>query len=173
MNFAKRGFTIIELLVVVTIIGTLAGVAIVNFDRAQDQSRDTKRIADITSLKAALDLYFLDNKKYPVPSYGNARTANNTFSGACSLGGSQTEYVLGLASQYISALPRDPKETADRCYLYKSVSDTNYSDYKLIVHALEQSDCTIAKNRFPDLIDPARQCWAAGYWSSESVTKTW
>lgn len=61
----KYGFTLIELLIVIAIIGIMAGIAIVSLSNSRVSSRDTKRVADVTTLVKALEMYFLNNNSYP------------------------------------------------------------------------------------------------------------
>lgn len=66
MNHAgTRGFSLIEILVIVTIIGILSGVAGVAMFDARVRSRDAKRIADISSLTTALELFVNVRGTYP------------------------------------------------------------------------------------------------------------
>lgn len=62
----KKGFTIIELLIVIAIIGLLATISIVALNGARQKGRDAKRVVDIRQVQIALDLYFDDNNAYPV-----------------------------------------------------------------------------------------------------------
>src|SRR5262245_58994652 len=66
----QRGFTLIEIMVVVVIIGLLAAVIVPQVLDKMDQARVAKAKQDITSLETALTMYRLDNSKYPTTDQG-------------------------------------------------------------------------------------------------------
>lgn len=61
----EKGFTLVELLVIVAIIGVLAAIVIVALNSARVRARDARRQSDITSLQSALELYNDANNGYP------------------------------------------------------------------------------------------------------------
>ena len=61
----QQGFTIIELLIVIAIIGILAGLVLNNFQGAQAKARDTQRRADINAIHGKLEEYYNNNNGYP------------------------------------------------------------------------------------------------------------
>ena len=65
-----RGFTLIEIMVVVIIIGLLAAVIVPQFMSRVDEARVTKAKTDIKSLETALTMFRLDNSKYPTTEQG-------------------------------------------------------------------------------------------------------
>jgi general secretion pathway protein G len=67
---AVTGFTLIEILVVVVIIGILGAVIVPNLLGRPDQARITAAQSDIRSLANALDIYRLDNFQYPSTDQG-------------------------------------------------------------------------------------------------------
>lgn len=64
------GFSLVELMVVVFIMGLLATLVIMNVAPVGDQSRVSKVKADIASLESALEMYSLDMYSYPDPAAG-------------------------------------------------------------------------------------------------------
>ncbi|MEH6564818.1 MAG: type II secretion system major pseudopilin GspG [Halopseudomonas sp.] len=67
---AQRGFTLIEIMVVVVILGILAAVVVPRVMDRPDQARTTKAQSDIRALESALNLYRLDNFNYPTTEQG-------------------------------------------------------------------------------------------------------
>lgn len=61
----KKAFSFMELLTTIIIIGIIISTATVSFKKIRENSRDTKRIADIKQIQSALELYYSDNGKYP------------------------------------------------------------------------------------------------------------
>ena len=62
---SKKGFSLIELLIVIAIIGILVSIGLAAFSRAQTQARDGQRKADIEQIRGALEQYYADNNHYP------------------------------------------------------------------------------------------------------------
>ena len=61
----QTGFTLIELLVVIAIISILSSVVITTLSTARQKSRDAKRIAQITQIERALELFYDTRQSYP------------------------------------------------------------------------------------------------------------
>lgn len=70
MKKIRKGFTIVELLVVLAIIGILATIAIINYSSAQKRARDTQRQADLEKIAQALEMYRAETKSYPPSESG-------------------------------------------------------------------------------------------------------
>lgn len=68
----KRGFTLIELMMVITIIGILAAIIIVSLGEARKKAADARRKNYARNLVSALEAYRLDKNSYPVPNPNQA-----------------------------------------------------------------------------------------------------
>lgn len=88
MKKIKNGFSLIELLVVISIIGVLTAVLMMNLVGARERARDSQKIQDLNNLKSALRMYYNDNQSYP-PVQGQGGRG-------FILGSGFTGYVAGL-----------------------------------------------------------------------------
>ena len=61
----QKGFTIVELLIVIVVIGILAALVLNTFSGVQRRARDTERQTDINSVATQLEVYYNDNGFYP------------------------------------------------------------------------------------------------------------
>lgn len=67
---ARRGFTFLEIIVVVAILGILAAIVIPNFMGGVDQAKEQATTTSIAAIKQQLELYKLDNNRYPTTQQG-------------------------------------------------------------------------------------------------------
>lgn len=79
----QKGFTIIELLIVIVVIGILATITAVALGGANERARDAKRESDVKSLQTALEAYYtIGNSQYPTETDFNDDTfRSNNFQG--------------------------------------------------------------------------------------------
>jgi len=61
----KRGFTLFELLIVMTIIAILATIAVPSYKQSQIKARETVLMEDLYQMRSAIDAYFADHSRYP------------------------------------------------------------------------------------------------------------
>jgi type IV pilus assembly protein PilA len=64
-KYSQKGFTIVELLIVIVVIGILAALVLNTFSGAQKRARDTERVGDINALATQLEVYYNDQGAYP------------------------------------------------------------------------------------------------------------
>ncbi len=74
----KPGFTLVELIVVITLLTILATLAYIFFDGSLADARDAKRSGDLTEISNTLELYQTKHEKFPDPS----NSVNITYSGS-------------------------------------------------------------------------------------------
>lgn len=129
MNSSKQnsGFTLMELLISVSIIAVLISIGIASYTTINKQSRDTRRKSDLEQVRSALEMYRADNGYYPSAGSGAWTAFSNL----------DTE----LVTTYLPAMPTDPKRTASYTYKATSVSGGNYYGYCLSA-GLESEDPT-------------------------------
>lgn len=71
-----RGFTLLELMIVIVIIGVLGALIVPNFMDRPDQAKQTAAKTDISALVNALKMYKLDNHRYPTAEQGLSALVN-------------------------------------------------------------------------------------------------
>jgi len=118
-NDMKKSFTLIEILVVTTIIVLLTATAAVSYSQFLKQSRDTRRKADVEQIRAALEMYRSVNDTYPT------------------VGLSQ----LTTPTVYIQSIPKDPK--GENYYYSGSTSDYFLGAYLEIASGTCGGSCEI------------------------------
>ena len=77
-KYSQKGFTIVELLIVIVVIGILAALVLNTFSGAQKRARDTERVGDINALATQLEVYYNDKGAYPQWSQINDATKAKT-----------------------------------------------------------------------------------------------
>ncbi len=155
---SHKGFTLVELLVVISIIALLGSIVFTALNSARARSRDARRVADIRQIQLALEMYYDTNGSYPAAAPWTGGTGN--------CWGTVTDnYIPGLAPAYIPTLPLDPKPTnCGSVYLYGSTG----TDYKIMAHVPENCENPAMRTLKDPLRDsgpnPAivdgNSCWA-------------
>ena len=65
-KYSQKGFTIVELLIVIVVIGILAALVLNTFSGVQKRARDTQRQTDVNAIATQLEVYYNDNGTYPL-----------------------------------------------------------------------------------------------------------
>lgn len=104
------GFTLIEILTVVAIIGVLTTLTIGPIRAAQQRTRDSERKTDVNLIAQALDLYYAENRTLP----GSGTPCEYTSKGA-------SPWIPGLTARYLPSstgkvLPVDPRQNDQTLY---------------------------------------------------------
>jgi general secretion pathway protein G len=118
----NKGFSLIEILVVATIIGLLAAGAAISYGQFMKQSRDAKRKTDLEQVRAALEMYRSNNNNYPSGDWSSLGTA------------------LTGATKYIGRMPADPKSPTYSYYYTSGGTTYTLGSY---LESTSTSNCTV------------------------------
>ncbi len=143
ISFIQAGFTLVELLISIAIIGILSSIVIVNLSGFRERGRDTQRKSDILQIQTALELYRADQAGYPTTNNFPDCTAANSG-------------LIGGTTVYMAKIPCDPLPAAawGRRYFYSSTGNSyelfacleNANDSKK--DATTQNACAAAQASF-------------------------
>ncbi len=125
----SSGFTIVELLIVIVVIGILAALVVTTYNGIQQKARDTERKTDINAIHSQVEAYQAQNGKYPSLAQINETGAN---------AGWRSANLKGLDTAAY-ADPKSPTNTQ----LAGAVTANQYS-YEVLPAACDNSatDCT-------------------------------
>lgn len=139
----KKGFTLVEMLIVIAIIAVLASISLVSVGGIRKSANDKRRVADLQKVQGYLELYYNQNRQYPqLNSY------------------EQLEGVL-VGAQVANALPRD----TGGVYEYGSNDGQHY----VLKATLETSDSLLGDANELDGTQQGIECGSA----SNDTTKTY
>ena len=127
----RTGFSLVELLITVSIIAILIAIGVASYATINRQSRDTKRKSDLEQIRSALEMYRADIGSYPSAGSGSFVAAS-----------SATDVLVGLTpslvSTYLPVIPTDPKST--QSYMYKATNPSGGDYYGYCLSALLESE---------------------------------
>jgi prepilin-type N-terminal cleavage/methylation domain-containing protein len=109
-NKWSKAFTLIELVIVITIIGVMITIPVVGYAQVTKKSRDTRRKQDIDKINTALSQYRAENGKYPIESTYAALSAD-------------------LVPTFLTQLPVDPRNSGVNVYYYSSTDGESFTLY--------------------------------------------
>lgn len=158
----KKGFTLLELIVVISIIGFILAIALSSLNEARKKSRDSFRLSQLVQLRSALQLYFSTNGAFPLQSGSWASSEALDTAALGPKGGNN--WIAGtptfVGPNTISTLPHDPVGDAPtnwndinctaagtrRAYRYQT--DAAGSEFVLLLHCGQEGTATNS------LVDP-------------------
>lgn len=156
MSINQKGFTIVELLIVIVVIGILAAITIVAFNGVQTRGKFAKVSQDLKSMQKLIELYKADNGEYPItPSPpGWLRSHANP-----------DDFIPGIVPKYAPSLPRYTWSTpaSAHAYLYRS----DGTEYKLIRlgQPLQPGEAALVPDSMKDGTWTSTYQDRYGYWS--------
>lgn len=119
----QAGFTIVELLIVIVVIGILGAITVVAYGGIQARARDVIRTNDVAKIRQALEAYKTVNSKYPPTNpTSSAATPTGTLPSASGYGYSvatDDSWLKGLVDGgFMFSPPRDPINDNNHYYRY-------------------------------------------------------
>lgn len=121
----SRGFTLLELIVTISIIAIISAAGLNSFTGAQRRGRDAKRQSDLGQYRIALENYATVNSGvYPVSSVSPGSKASSPASGIFINSG-------GVLANYLTGFPTDPKPGLGAAYDYFYKTDATGLDWVL------------------------------------------
>jgi prepilin-type N-terminal cleavage/methylation domain-containing protein len=145
----NSGFTLVEVLVVIAIIGILSSIVAINSSEANKQSRDEKRQSDLRSLQSAIEMYKNKYGRYPEAcgDIANAWVGQINTDYECS--GGNRGYIKGDPAhpftEFMPVLPVDPKLNGTNSgYVYRTNIDGTV--YKLMAMNTVESETVSYKH---------------------------
>lgn len=167
----QRGFTIVELLIVIVVIGILAAITIVAYNGIQGRARDSARLSDINAIRKALEVYKSFNGEYPDE---NASSWEYSYT--------DPQNFIAALKPYLGKTPVDPVNSGSRYYYYyRYPAGTSYGVtcpasrgeyYVLGINALEVTNGTTASPGWR-CEDTTSTAVTNGSWVPTSARATW
>lgn len=126
----QAGFTIVELLIVIVVIGILAALVLNSFSSAQAKARDTKRVWDMKAIEKALEVNYTYRGAYTQPeslctdsSYGGMGSCGSTITGNWEPNSDLRDVITDGG---LRELPLDPINNATYKYTYEVYNAGEY-----------------------------------------------
>ncbi len=134
------GFTLIELMVVMVILGILTSIGALAYRTSQEKSRDIRRKSDVRQIASALEAYYNDKGKYPNDSFdGKIYGCGSNDASVCNW---NQQFMDKNSTVYMQRLPNDPNSS--RTYYYDVGAQNN--SYQLYARLENLKDNDVPKD---------------------------
>jgi type IV pilus assembly protein PilA len=148
----RKGFTLIEILIVVAIIAILASIVLVGLGPTQQSGRDARRLSDLHEVQNGIELYYNACGYYPGT---DSKTPCTGYAAVTPTGGSAyvtlASILTGFGTLGVNSVPDDP--TAGQHYTYSAIPTTG-SSYVLSAK-LENANNSVFNSYTPPANAPA------------------
>ncbi|TSC53516.1 MAG: general secretion pathway protein G [Microgenomates group bacterium LiPW_16] len=125
MGKASHGFTLVELMIVISIISILVSLGATNYVQQMKKARDGERKTELEQIRSALEMCRADTGSYPA-------TGSFSFGGTLTCGG----------NTYMNPVPTDPKNSSPYIYTYSGGGNS----YTLCANRLETTEIIYCVN---------------------------
>ena len=151
MRSKNKGFTLLELLVTIAIIGILATIIMASLSTAKAKGRDARRAADIKQIQQAVENYFENNSAYPadIASLSTYLTSVPQDPSGGSYGYSTSNNIYCIGTNFEQGTPKNMPPNAN-CTIYTGGSDCDI----LVTKANEGFKSLFIKTAFARIIEP-------------------
>jgi type II secretion system protein G len=149
----NKGFTLVELLVVMAILGVLVTLVAGGFRTAQMRGRDSKRKSDLKEIANSLEIFYSDHNRYPEGNNGIIQACSydpTGNSGDCPWGSG--EFTDG-ETVYFRTLPGDPVSSQYYIYFSKKIADVDNQGYQLFARLENPEDQNCLGGNCVDPVD--------------------
>jgi len=157
--FERRGFTLLEVMVTISIIAILASIIYMSFGEARENARNKALTVELKEVQLALETYRAQTGSFPLPTSVCSTTDGGRLFAVdtCS-----TPYISNLVPEFISALPSSADSGNDNCNIeYRT--DTTGSWFKLTaINCLSGVDATTGVGPNEPLARCANTCANTG-----------
>lgn len=138
----SRGFTLIEILVVMLIIAVLATIGAGSFQSSQQKGRDARRKSDLKQISVALEAYFNDTGQYPLSS-AQGEIMGCDQEQVCGWG---EGFINDAGTVYMVELPLDPSRGSASHYYYHSPTGSWFQLYARLENEYDRDILVDANN---------------------------
>lgn len=113
----RGGFTLLEMLIVIALIGILVSIGVASYSQAQKKSRDSRRLSDLKAVQSGYEQYYADNSAAYPYLVGTSTSGTTTLVNCPST-------IESAGHSYLPAgYPTDPKGSGSYVYTFTCTQD--------------------------------------------------